>query len=377
VWTSLAHIVRLYRPRALTTLIASQDDLRRQLRTLSKRLEKVNGHGPLAPDPRPALDALRAEIAAAREASQAQTTALSTTLTATVEALEAVTRRERQLRTVIERDAQLEDDEPALDEILDEAACAARVAKAIRRAELRLDPCPHIVVDDLFPGGLARAMVRGLPPTALFEGQTRNKEELAVPIAVAPRYTRRVWRFVALTAAPLVTAAVVRKFHDPLAQWCRTQFPGLGAHPLAAMQFTQSHGRILLRRPGYVIAPHRDPKWGFLTCLYYLPRKGDDHRWGTQLFSVDGDGDAANASPHWIDPARCRVVETVEFRPNRALIFLNSTGAHGASIPSDAEPQTLERYAYQFSMRPTEDTVQRVVATLPPERRAHWAGASY
>ena len=32
----------------------------------------------------------------------------------------------------------------------------------------------------------------------------------------------------------------------------------------------------MLRRPGYVIAPHRDPKWGFVTGLVYLASAGDN-----------------------------------------------------------------------------------------------------
>lgn len=66
-------------------------------------------------------------------------------------------------------------------------------------------------------------------------------------------------------------------------------------------------------------------------------------------------------------------------RPNSALIFLNSKGAHGASIPDDAEPADLQRYAYQFRIGPTRAGMEELMAALPAERAAAWSGkpASY
>ena len=40
------------------------------------------------------------------------------------------------------------------------------------------------------------------------------------------------------------------------------------------------------------------------------------------------------------------MVREVPGRPNSAVVFLNSTGAHRASIPADAPPET-DRYIYQ------------------------------
>ena len=137
---------------------------------------------------------------------------------------------------------------------------------------------------------------------------------------------------------------------------------------------TCSDGRILLRRPGYYIPPHRDPKWGFLTCLMYLARPGDSERWGTQLHRVAGDEEARGAQPHWIDEQRCEPVEHVAFRRNRALVFLNSVGAHSARIPGDADPPTLERYAYQFRIGASAGAIRTLVQGLPADRRAAWAG---
>jgi hypothetical protein len=77
----------------------------------------------------------------------------------------------------------------------------------------------------------------------------------------------------------------------------------------------------MLRRRGYRIKPHRDPNWSFITCILYLARSGDSDAWGTQIFAVDGDEEAKNAGPYWIDDARCRPVEVARFLPNRLLVF--------------------------------------------------------
>ena len=149
----------------------------------------------------------------------------------------------------------------------------------------------------------------------------------------------------------------------------------VGDNPLGPpMELHGSSGRIMLRRRGYNIPPHRDPKWGFITCLIYLPRSGDLETWGTSLYTVDGDEEARGALPHWIDGSQCRLVAEVPFRRNSALIFLNSTGAHGATIPDDAEPADLERYAYQFRVGPTRDAITELMKMLPEERRPVWAG---
>ncbi len=129
----------------------------------------------------------------------------------------------------------------------------------------------------------------------------------------------------------------------------------------------------MFRRGGYRIRPHRDPKWAFLTCILYLARPGDDEAWGTQLYYVDDDREAKNVAPHWIDEKQCRLADDVKFVPNRLLVFLNSVGAHGASIPADVPPET-ERYIYQFRIGPTLDMMQMLKSKLPAERQPLWSG---
>ena len=217
--------------------------------------------------------------------------------------------------------------------------------------------------------------IRGLPPVELFADRAVNKQQLTVPFDVAPRYGRRVWTFmVEQIAADVIAPAMIKKFAPQVTAWLRMNFPVLGDHPLREVPMACSDGRIMLRRPGYYIRPHRDPKWGFLTCLLYLKRPGDDESWGTDLYRVTEDEEAQGAKPHWIAEERCQLVERVAFRRNRALLFLNSTGAHSARIPPDALPADLERYAYQFRVGAERETIQWLLANMPEERRVFWEG---
>jgi hypothetical protein len=329
----LANGFRLLRPRTLARLVKSSEDDRRQIRELLESISR-----------------LESELA-------------------------TVTRRERQLRAIAVADAELEPKSRRLDQILDYNTISAHVRAAVAAAPLRDDPFPYAVVDGLLPDTLYNALVDGLPPAELFSDRAINKQQLVVPLELGPAYSRRVWGFMADAVVPeMIAPAVVEKFRAHATAWLTHNFPAAGANPIDTIAMTCSDGRILLRRPGYYIPPHRDPKWGFITCLMYLARRGDSERWGTQLHRVTGDDEALGARPHWIDEQKCEPVEHIAFRRNRALVFLNSVGAHSAQIPADADPPDLERYAYQFRIGASAEAIKSLVDGLPADRRAVWAG---
>ena len=283
-------------------------------------------------------------------------------------------RRESQLRAVLTSDAALDGDLATLTEVLAQPGTARHIARTIREATVHRDPFPYAVIDDVLPKGLYGCLLKGLPPLELFADRPVNKQQLTVPLRLAPVYSQRVWRFLTRIAVPeFIVPAIVEKLRVPVDEWICQNWPAVQP---SSVQFQGSDGRILLRRRGYLIPPHRDPKWGFLTCILYLARREDREAWGTSLYSVDGDGEARGAAPHWIDPARCRCVTEVAFKRNRMLVFLNSVGAHGAHIPEDAQPETLERYIYQFRIGPTVESMSLLKAALPEDRRPLWAGKS-
>jgi hypothetical protein len=349
------------RPRSLARtrktvdeLVADTRQLQQAVRALSEQ-RSGNGHGKSA-DVGAQLSAIRNDLTEIR------------TLLATL------TEQHSQLRAIAEADAGLDYHEQHLSPILGAARIVAHLKGSIEAAELRLEPFPHVVVEDLFPAKFYDALVRGIPPVELFGGRV-NKRQVVVPFTMGPVYGRRVWRFMARVIAERIAEVVTTKFRDPLAEWVAANWPPLAADPLGPpMNMHSSDGRIMLRGRGYDIPPHRDPKWGFITCLIYLVRPGDQETWGTVLYRVDGDEEALGAAPHWIKREQCHQVAEVPFRANSALIFLNSKGAHGASIPEDADPADLQRYAYQFRIGPNRAAIAGLKALLPEERQKAWAG---
>ncbi len=280
--------------------------------------------------------------------------------------------REAELRAVLERNTALEPQLERLAKTLRKTTTPDRVRAAIDAAELHPEPFPHAVIDEFLPDGFYDALLKGIPPVQLFENKPAGKQHLDVPFALAPDYSQRVWRAMVAELVPNVIAPrLIEKFRAQIDAWIASNWPDVAP---GSVDLHGSGGRIMFRRRGYRILPHRDPKWSFITCILYLARPGDDETWGTQLYAVDEDREAKSAAPYWIDEKHCRLVEDVAFRPNRLLVFLNSAGAHGAYIPADAQPETLERYIYQFRVGPTIDAIAKLRSMLPEERRPLWAG---
>jgi hypothetical protein len=265
-----------------------------------------------------------------------------------------------------------------LEQVLDAERTSAHVREAIDRSELFDDPFPHLVVTDLLPPRVYKTMINAIPPRIFFEDRRINKQQLAVPLEFAPAYSVAVWEFLTQIVKDTMGPALANRFQQPLDRYVRTLCPSLGSLTDAGITMKFSEGRILLRRPGYVIAPHRDPQWGFLTTIVYLARPEDREDYGTQLYRLEVESESPTNGPHYLDPAVCRLVKTVPFRANTALTFLNSTGAHGASIPADA-PADTERYIYQIRIGPEKDASRAFLDQMDEATRRKWerAGRGY
>jgi hypothetical protein len=282
--------------------------------------------------------------------------------------------RTEQLMAIERLDWEQRKDLDRLPTDLDRDAIGLHVCKAVSAATLHLDPCPHIVVNGWLPAHVYDHVIRALPPAIFFADREVSRQRLLVPFPVAPAYSQRVWRFLAdEIVGGSLRDALADRFEAVVRDYVGTFCPSIPGGFAERLQ--PSDGRIMLRRPGYVIPPHRDPKWGFVTGLVYLARPGDNERYGTQLYRLREDAEAPNDKPLYVDEQRCELVTSVPFRPNTLLAFLNSTGAHGASIPADATPPSLERYVYQFRLGPDGAAIKRLLATMPAEGRQRWSGA--
>jgi len=259
-----------------------------------------------------------------------------------------------------------------LDKWFDVDRIEAHIEAAFDRTPLELDPYPHIVIQNWLPDDVYDQVVAAMPAAIFFARD--GDEHWVVPSGVAPLYSRQVWAFVANTiVGKLVHEALNRKFQDAICRYVRGFVPSLPRD--VDLTLHPSDGRIMLRRPGYYLAPHRDPKWGFVTGIVYLAREGDNETHGTQIYRVRDDAEAPTSRVYYPEPEKCELVRNVPFRANTMLAFLNSEGAHGASIPADTQPPTLERYIYQFRLGPTGKVIKRLTDLMPPEQAALWAGA--
>src|SRR5262245_41725991 len=168
-----------------------------------------------------------------------------------------------------------------IDKLFETDRIDAHINAAFDRTTLELDPYPHIVIQNWLPDDVYMRIVEAMPSSVFFAHD--RDEHWAVPSGVAPLYSRQVWAFVANTiVGDMVHTALNRKFQDAICRYVRSFVPSLPR--VIDLTLHPSDGRIMLRRPGYDLAPHRDPKWGFVTGIVYLAREGDNEAHGTQIY---------------------------------------------------------------------------------------------
>src|SRR5258705_2987784 len=242
-----------------------------------------------------------------------------------------------QLMTIQRVDWDRRFDLTRLDRWLDPARLEAHINRVFDAAPLELDPFPHVVIENWLPDDVYARIIDAMPASIFFAHD--RDQHWSVPFGVAPLYSRQVWAFVANhIVGDMVHAALNRKFQQTICEYVRSFCPALPAD--MDLTLHPSDGRIMLRRPGYNLMPHRDPKWGFVTGIVYLAREGDSDSHGTQLYRVRDDSQAPTSRVFYVEPGTCDLAKDVPFRANSMLVFLNSEGAHSASIPADGQPPT-------------------------------------
>jgi hypothetical protein len=289
------------------------------------------------------------------------------------ERLERTERRAVQLRQIVLWNEKHHRRLAELPLVLEPSRVIPHVRAAIERARLESDPFPHTVVEGLFPSDVYDEIIHAIPPSTFFSGD-HQKQNLRLPIDDGPALTCRVWNFVEdVVVRDGIVPAVVDKFRAALHAHYATVFGPTMCDRAEAMPQAASGGRIMLRRAGYYLAPHRDPKRSMVTCLLYLARSIDKTQYGTEIYRVSGDREASYMQTFYPEQhgSRCELVKVVPYRPNSMLVFVNASGAHGARIPDDAPPD-LERHSYQFYVGPSADMLSALIADLPADRQAMW-----
>ncbi len=277
-------------------------------------------------------------------------------------------------RTVVAEWASRTDALVATVEALDLAGVEAHIRSAVAGATLDTTPTAHLVVDEVLPRDVYELLRTAIPPVELFGDRDPVKRDFEMSaLDAAPSLTARMWRlFDQHLVSDIVAPLVFERCRDAVEAHYRAMGGEAFGHEAVRMPHRTFAGRIQLRRPGYELGPHLDPKRVVITGLFYFPRPGDPEDHGTELFDVVprvAQPGMATFFPESVG-ARCTVARSVSYRANRLLAFVNSGAAHGARLPSGA---TLdERYAYQFYVKPDDGRLKELLRTLPTEAQQGW-----
>ena len=257
-----------------------------------------------------------------------------------------------------------------------DSGTAAAIASRVQGTAVSIDPGPHLVLCDLLPEPVYTSLLAAIPPPESFDVADAVKADFDPLLSTrAPVESVQAWRaFLTEVVEPVLTPALVHKF-DSYLDGLFEGLVGSFAERARQLPLVAFRSRLMLRRPGYRLMPHRDTKIVAITGLIYFARPGDSPDYGTDLFRVSGDRQAPFMKTFYPEKfgGSATHVERVPFLPNSALAFLNVPGmAHGATFPADAAQR--ERYAYQFYIGPREEDLVALLRELPSEARAMWTG---
>jgi hypothetical protein len=294
--------------------------------------------------------------------------ALEASLPADVEQLRAQVRRvardTRILHTLIAVDQAQHARWDALEATLDETAIRSTVARALSTAVFDRSPMPHVVLRDVLPAATYDALLEAIPGDEFFPEKDPIKQNIKIhQLDLVPAWTRRALTCLETTIiGGILAPAIVSRMRPYLEAMYGDEYGPSSGPLVAALPHEPTAGRLMLRRPGYKLEPHLDPRRVAITCLIYFARPGDNASYGTELFAVDRPLvlDRSNTFYPRENGYECRLVKAVPFEPNTALVFLNRGGAHAAEIPADA-PRETKRFSYQFYISPDQAAVDAVV----------------
>jgi hypothetical protein len=275
-----------------------------------------------------------------------------------------VDRDVRMLRETLALNIAHRQQEAASATLFDAGRVGAHVQRAVGQARMETDPSAHILINSLMPDDTYRAVLDGIPPKVFFSQKDNAKQNLKLAqIDVAPDWTLKTLTFLEQALIPrMMVPALLKKFEPHIRDFYVREYGGERGPELAAIPHEATGGRLMLRRPGYHLDPHLDPKRVVFTCLIYFARPGDSEAYGTSFYRINGTPKIDRTSTFYPESQglTCDVVKMVPFKANTAVAFLNYGAAHGADIPRTA-PRETERYAYQFYVSPEPGALAALV----------------
>lgn len=232
-----------------------------------------------------------------------------------------------------------------------------------------------MVIPELLPADVYAMLLETMPPPDAFDIADKVKANFdPARTTIAPQRSRETWMwFHQELVDTLLTPLLLDQFRPHMTSAYQALFGPDLAEDALRLGHSAFRGRLMLRRPGYRLQPHRDMKIAALTALIYFARPGDSADYGTDLYRVENDQQAPFMKTFYPElfGGRAELARSVPFIGNAALVFLNVPGmAHGASIPLDAAQAT--RYAYQFYIGPAKSDLARLVLRMPVDQQAAW-----
>lgn len=221
-------------------------------------------------------------------------------------------------------------------------------------ADIRLDPYPHVVLQNVFDEDTHRALSEGFPsfsqiawPDNGRPPPSNRRYQLSASLILRHSELPQVWKdFARLHSSPEFYAEVVELFRD---HWPDALKQALGGNLLGhsmgrimADDFTTA--RILQDsrcevntpvsgKPSSSRGPHLDTLNRLYTCLYYLRLPEDDAVGGDLELFRWKNGPIADIDVYELPADAVEVVATVPYRANQMVIFPQGIDAiHGVGI---------------------------------------------
>jgi hypothetical protein len=261
------------------------------------------------------------------------------------------------------------------------------VRAKVEGAELHPDPFPHVVIPNLLPDAFFGLLAGSIPPLEFFEQSKRGlKANLVLEdddpyFAAAPQDFREVWTklrdgVVSEEIAPLL----VRRLESAIREKFAALFSSEIADEVMADGFETTGGRIMARKPGYVLRAHTDSAHYAVTCLLYFTSAEDESSGALCLFRPERTPELRHVSTYFPDREEgieAELVKTIPIRENLFVAFLNDQASlHGLQVDRTDDSQG-DRITYQSHIVPRRD-LRPEAATLierlaDPAARQRWA----
>ena len=264
----------------------------------------------------------------------------------------------------------------------------AAVRAKVESAEINREPFPHVVVADLLPEPFFERLAASIPPLEMFK-QSPYGIKADLPLGehqkvfvAAPEEFKSVWRewrdeILRKTIAP----ALVRRLEPEIrGKYAQLLSPEL-ADRIMAEGLVSADGRIMSRRPGYVLKAHTDSAHFAVTCLLYFTEAADQSSGALCLFRPERRPELKHLGTYYAEEEEgigAELVRAIPIRANLFVAFLNGpTSLHGVSIERVGKAeQTRSRITYQAHILPLNDVrreAEEFVDELPePAARRRW-----